>query len=144
MIEVPSAALIADVLAQEADFLSIGTNDLIQYSLAVDRVNEKVTHLYDPLHLSILRLLKNIIQAGQRAGKWMGMCGEMAADPSFTMVLLGLGLEEFSMSAISIPKIKKIIRSVRLEEAKQLTDEILALSDAEEIKKVLKKRGIKL
>ena len=144
MIEVPSAALMADVLVQEADFLSIGTNDLIQYALAVDRVNENVTQLYDPLHLSILRLLKNIIQAGHRAGKWVGMCGEMAADPSFTMVLLGLGLKEFSMSAISVPKVKRIIRSVRLEEAKQLTDEILNLSDNEEIKKVLKKRGVKL
>ncbi len=142
MIEVPSAALVVDVLVQESDFLSIGTNDLIQYSLAVDRVNENVTNLYNPLHLSILRLLKGIIKTGKKSGKLVAMCGEMAADPSVTMILLGLGLREFSMSAISIPKIKRVIRSIKIEKTKQLADEIMALSDNCQIKKVLRKRGI--
>ncbi len=144
MIEVPSAALIVDILVQESDFLSIGTNDLIQYSLAVDRVNENVTNLYNPLHLSILRLLKRIIQAGEKTGKWVAMCGEMAADPSVTMILLGLGLREFSMSAISVPKIKRIIRSIKMEESKQLADEIMSLSDNYQIREVLRKRGIEI
>ncbi len=144
MIEVPSAALVVDVLVQESDFLSIGTNDLIQYSLAVDRVNENVTNLYNPLHLSILRLLKRIVHAGEKAGKCVAMCGEMVADPSATMILLGLGLREFSMSAISIPKIKRIIRSIKIEETKQLANEVMALSDNCQIKKVLRKRGIKI
>jgi phosphotransferase system enzyme I (PtsI) len=144
MIEVPSAALIVDILVQESDFLSIGTNDLIQYSLAVDRVNENVTNLYNPLHLSILRLLKRIIQAGEKTGKWVAMCGEMAADPSVTMILLGLGLREFSMSAISVPKIKRIIRSIKMEESKQLADEIMSLSDNYQIREILRKRGIEI
>ncbi len=144
MIEVPSAALVVDILVQESDFLSIGTNDLIQYLLAVDRVNENVTHLYEPLHLSILRLLKEIIQTGKKSRSGVAMCGEMAADPAVTMILLGLGLREFSMSAISIPKVKRIIRSIKIEETKQLADEILSLSDNEEIKKVLRKRGIRI
>ncbi|MCK4533030.1 phosphoenolpyruvate--protein phosphotransferase [bacterium] len=142
MIEVPSAALVVDVLVQESDFLSIGTNDLIQYSLAVDRVNENVTNLYNPLHLSILRLLKRIVQAGEKAGKWVAMCGEMAADPSVTTILLGLGLREFSMSAVSIPKIKRVIRSIKIKETKQLADEIMGLSDNCQIKKVLRKKEV--
>jgi phosphoenolpyruvate-protein phosphotransferase len=137
MIEVPSAALTADMIAREADFLSIGTNDLIQYTLAVDRVNENVASLYEPLHLSILRLLKSIIDAGHNAGKWVGMCGEMAADPSFTMVLAGLGLNELSVSPVQISKIKKIVRSFSLLEAKALVAEVLQSPDSETaIKKV--------
>src|SRR5581483_6899775 len=88
MIETPAAALISDVLAREADFLSIGTNDLIQYTLAVDRVNENVASLYNPLHLSVLRLIRTVVEAGGKAGKWVGMCGEMAGDPMFTPILL--------------------------------------------------------
>lgn len=125
MIEVPSAALTADIIAQYADFLSIGTNDLIQYTLAVDRVNENVGDLYEPLHISILRLLKKIIDAGHNAGKKVAMCGEMAADPMFTAVLVGLGLDEFSVSPPAVPKIKKIIRSLDLIEAQKLAEEIL-------------------
>jgi len=139
MIETPSSALIADILAREADFLSIGTNDLIQYTLAVDRVNENVTHLYQPLHLSILRLIKRVIDAGHQIGKPVGMCGEMAADPSFTKILIGMGLDEFSMSPLSIPKIKKIIRSTNLAKAQELANRILATAEQEEVSKIIER-----
>lgn len=139
MIETPSSALIADILAREADFLSIGTNDLIQYTLAVDRVNENVTHLYRPLHLSILRLLKGIIDAGHQAGNRVGMCGEMAADSSLTKILLGMGLDEFSMSPLSIPKIKKIIRSTSLTKAQELANQVLATTKQEEVNKIIER-----
>ena len=143
MIEVPSAALTADLIAKEADFLSIGTNDLIQYTLAVDRVNENVAQLYEPLHLSILRLIKNIIDSGHNAGKWVGMCGEMAGDPSFTMVLIGLGLDEFSVSSVQIPKIKKIIRGITLKDSRDLAGEILLSPDKNSIQEKMKKWGVK-
>ncbi len=139
MIETPSSALIADILAQEADFLSIGTNDLIQYTLAVDRVNENVAHLYKPLHLSILRLVKRVIDAGHQFGKRVGMCGEMAADPSFTKALLGMGLDEFSMSPLSIPKIKKIIRSTNLTKVQELAKQLLATSKQEAVNEIIEK-----
>ena len=139
MIETPSSALIADILAREADFLSIGTNDLIQYTLAVDRVNENVTHLYQPLHLSILRLIKRVIDAGHQIGKPVGMCGEMAADPSFTKILIGMGLDEFSMSPLSIPRIKKIIRSTSLAKAQELANRILATAEQEEVSKIIER-----
>lgn len=143
MIEVPSAAITADLIAKETDFLSIGTNDLIQYTLAVDRVNENVAELYEPLHLSILRLIKNIIDAGHNAGKWVGMCGEMASDPSFTMILLGLGLNEFSVSPANVPKIKKIVRSVSLVEARSLVEEILGSVTKDEILTKIKRSELK-
>ncbi|MFH1369287.1 MAG: phosphoenolpyruvate--protein phosphotransferase [Elusimicrobiota bacterium] len=143
MIEVPSAAITADLIAKETDFLSIGTNDLIQYTLAVDRVNENVADLYEPLHLSILRLIKNIVDAGHRAGKWVGMCGEMACDPTFTMLLIGLGLNEFSVSPVAVPKIKKIARSVSLVDSKALVEEIMDSSSKEEIMKAMKRSEFK-
>lgn len=139
MIEVPSAAVISDLIARECDFLSIGTNDLIQYTLAVDRVNENVASLYDPLHLSILRLLKMVIDAGHAAGKWVGMCGEMAGDPNFVKVLVGLGLDEFSMAAVQIPKIKKITRSLHLSEAKELVGEIFVPGTDESVADKIKR-----
>lgn len=141
MIEIPSAALTVDILAKEADFLSIGTNDLIQYTLAVDRVNEYVTHLYEPLHLSVLRLLKNIIDAGHKAGKWVSMCGEMAGDPSYAEILLGLGLEHFSVVATSVLRVKKEIIKTNLSDAKKVTEEILNEASRDLlIKKVRMKR----
>ncbi|MEW6556339.1 MAG: phosphoenolpyruvate--protein phosphotransferase [Elusimicrobiota bacterium] len=141
MIEIPSAALTVDLLAKEADFLSIGTNDLIQYTLAVDRVNEHVTHLYEPLHLSVLRLLKNIIDAGKKAGKWVSMCGEMAADSLYTEILLGLGLEHFSVASTSVLKIKKEIRHTNFSEAQKIIDKILTEASRELlIKKVKQKK----
>ncbi|MGA2090927.1 MAG: phosphoenolpyruvate--protein phosphotransferase [Endomicrobiales bacterium] len=143
MIEVPSAAVTADLIARECDFLSIGTNDLIQYTLAVDRVNENVAQLYEPLHLSILRLLKTIIDAGHNAGKWVGMCGEMAGDPSFVKVLLGMGLDEFSVASVQIPKIKKITRSLSMSEAKDLVNDIFSSDDNESISEKIKKHEFK-
>ena len=144
MIEVPSAAVTADLIARECDFLSIGTNDLIQYTLAVDRINENVAQMYEPLHLSILRLLKTIIDAGHNAGKWVGMCGEMAGDPSFIKVLLGMGLDEFSVAAVQIPKIKKITRSLTMLEAKELVSDIFSSDDNESIADKIKKHEFKI
>lgn len=133
MIEVPSAAMIVDILAKEVDFFSIGTNDLIQYSIAVDRSNEKVAYLYEPAHLGVLRLIKSIIDVGHKSNIWVGMCGEMAGDPAFTLILLGLGLDEFSMPSIMIPEIKHIIRSVTLLQAQGIANGALSFSTAKEI-----------
>jgi phosphotransferase system enzyme I (PtsI) len=133
MIEVPSAALIADFLADEADFFAIGTNDLIQYSLAIDRANENVSYLYEPLHPALLRLIKMVIEAGKRAKIPVSMCGEMASDPIFAIVLLGLGLENFSMNPSSIPVIKNVIRSVRYKDCKRIADMVLQKRTAQEI-----------
>jgi phosphotransferase system enzyme I (PtsI) len=133
MIEVPSAAVIADILANEADFFAIGTNDLIQYSLAIDRSNENVSYLYEPLHPALLRLIKGVIDAGKRAGIPVSMCGEMAADPLFAVVLLGLGLEIFSMNPSSIPIVKNVIRSLRYRDCKRIAEMALQKKTAQEI-----------
>jgi phosphotransferase system enzyme I (PtsI) len=133
MIEVPSAAVIADMLATEADFFAIGTNDLIQYSLAIDRGNENVSYLYEPLHPALLRLIKGVIDAGKRAGIPVEMCGEMASDPIFAIVLLGLGLEIFSMNPSSIPVIKNVVRSVRYKDCKRIAEMALQKKTAQEI-----------
>jgi phosphotransferase system enzyme I (PtsI) len=137
MIEVPSAAVIADILIEETDFFSIGTNDLIQYAAAVDRMNERIAELYEPLNPGILRLIKMVIDASHRVGKWTGMCGEMAGDPAYAALLLGLGLDEFSVNAAAIPEVKNAIRSVSLESAKKLAECALSLATAGEIVGVL-------
>jgi phosphotransferase system enzyme I (PtsI) len=125
MIEVPSAAVTADILAAKADFFSVGTNDLIQYSLAVDRGNERVSYLAQPSHPAVLRFLKHSIDSAHRQGIKAAMCGEMAGDPKSTALLLGLGLDEFSMAAQSIPRIKRVIRSVNMTDCRSLAEEVL-------------------
>jgi len=125
MIEIPSAAMTADILAEKADFFSIGTNDLIQYSLAVDRGNEKVGYLGDPNHPAVLRFIKRAIDAAHERGIKAAMCGELAGDPLAAMLLAGLGLDEFSMSASSIPQIKNIIRSTSMESCRALAQEAM-------------------
>jgi len=143
MIEIPSAALTVDVIAKECDFLSIGTNDLIQYTLAVDRVNEYVAELYEPLHLSILRLLKSIIDAGHSAGKWVSMCGEMAGDIAYTEVLIGLGLEHFSVAPSSLLRVKNEVIKTNFADAKKNVDEILGESNRELLfRKIRQKRKV--
>ncbi len=140
MIEVPSAALTADILAREADFFSIGTNDLIQYSLAVDRVNEKIAYLYEPTHPAVLLLINRVIDAGHKAGIWVGMCGEMSGDIVMTLILLGFGLDEFSTSPIAIPEIKRIIRSVTMEQAREIAEQALTLSTGKEVERFAKRK----
>jgi len=140
MIEIPSASVIADALAHEVDFFSIGTNDLIQYALAIDRVNELVSYLYEPLHPAILRMIRGIVEAGHRAGIEVCICGEMAADPAYILILLGMGLDELSMTPFYIPRVKKILRTSSYEEAKQLLDEAYQLSTAAEIEEYVKKK----
>ncbi|MGA9121645.1 MAG: phosphoenolpyruvate--protein phosphotransferase [Bacteroidota bacterium] len=137
MIEVPSAAIIADVLAAEVDFLSIGTNDLIQYLLAVDRDNSSVSQLYQQFNPAVIRTLKMIIDAGHKRHVWIGMCGEMAGDPLATVLLIGLGIDELSVNPAALPEIKKIIRAVKYRDAKRVADKIISLSTEEEIKEYL-------
>jgi phosphotransferase system enzyme I (PtsI) len=134
MIEVPSAVIIADELAKEADFFSIGTNDLIQYALAIDRINDRVNYLYEPLHPAVLRLIKQVVDVGHAAGIRVAMCGEMAGDPVCTMILLGLQLDELSMHPLAIPKVKKIIRGTTLKESKDLLAEVMTLRSSVEIR----------
>ncbi len=138
MIEIPSASVTSDLLAREVDFFSIGTNDLIQYALAVDRINEHVSYLYEPLHPAILRMVRMVVQSAHQAGIPIAICGEMAADPLHVLILLGMGLEEFSMTPSSIPKVKKILRMVRYEEIKGLVEKLFRFSTALEIKRYLR------
>jgi phosphotransferase system enzyme I (PtsI) len=138
MIEVPSAVMIADLLAKEVDYFSIGTNDLIQYALAIDRVNERVTYLYEPLHPAVLKLIKMIVDAGHKAGIRVSMCGEMAGEPAYTLILIGLELDELSMNPLAIPRVKKIIRNSTYSESKSLLKKVMAMSSAIEIENYIK------
>ena len=133
MVEIPAAAVLADQFAKEVDFFSIGTNDLIQYSMAADRMNERVSYLYQPYNPSILRLIKMTIDGGHKEGKWVGMCGEMAGDEKAVPLLLGLGLDEFSMSASSILEARNIIRNLKHEDMKALSEKALNASTTEEV-----------
>ncbi|MDQ7781606.1 MAG: phosphoenolpyruvate--protein phosphotransferase [Desulfomonilaceae bacterium] len=137
LVEVPSAVTIADMLAREVDFFSIGTNDLIQYALAIDRVNEHVNYLYDTLHPAVLRLIQQVTNVGQAGGVCVSMCGEMAGDPINIPILLGLGLDELSMNALSIPMVKKLIRSVRMDECLDLTHQVFKMQGAQEIRALM-------
>ena len=140
MIEIPSAAMTADILARKVDFFSIGTNDLIQYTIAVDRGNERVAYLHEPFHPGVLRLIKRVIDEGHAAGIPVSMCGEMASDLHAAVVLLGLGLDEFSMSAVSVPAVKKTIRMITKEEAVALAAEAMSLGSHREIEALLQDR----
>ena len=140
MIEIPSAAIVADMLAKEVSFFSIGTNDLIQYALAIDRVNEHVSYLYEPLHPAILRLVRRIVDAGHEAGIPVSMCGEMAGEPLYSYVLLGMGMDELSMNATSIPRVKRILRKSVAYEAKEFVGGLLLHATAGEIGRILRKK----
>ena len=133
MIEIPSAAICASVLAREVDFLSIGTNDLIQYALAVDRMNEKIAHLYEPIHPAVLRLLKMIADAAHANKLWVGVCGEMAGDVALIPLLLGLGIDELSTAAILVPRVKRAVQSLAIPECRELVEEAFKLNTASEI-----------
>jgi phosphoenolpyruvate-protein kinase (PTS system EI component) len=137
MIEVPSAAVLADVLAPQVDFFSIGTNDLAQYTLAVDRTNETVAHLADPLHPGVIRLIHQVIQAAHRHNKWVGLCGEMAGNPQAVPLLLGLGLDEFSMAAVSIPPVKSLLRTISTTQAQEIAQHCLTLPNLQRVREFL-------
>ncbi len=137
MIETPSAVIVADFLAREVDFFSVGTNDLIQYSLAIDRTNEHLSHLYEPLHPAVLRSLKIVADAAHAAGINVCICGEMAGEPTYLPILLGLGYEELSMNAVSIPKVKKVLRRCSRSEAEALAAQALKFTTADEVESYL-------
>ncbi len=140
MIEVPSAALTSDVISREVSFFSIGTNDLIQYALAVDRTNEKIAYLYEPTHPAVLRLIKYIIESGHKSNIWVGLCGEMSGEPALAILLLGLGLDEFSMPSASILEIKNVIRSVSFTQAQAFAEEALRFSTSAEVENFFKQK----
>jgi phosphotransferase system enzyme I (PtsI) len=138
MVEIPSTAVMADQFAKEVDFFSIGTNDLIQYTMAADRMNERVSYLYQPYNPAILRLISMVIDAAHKEGKWAGMCGEMAGDEIAIPLLLGLGLDEFSMSATSILPARTQIKELSKEQAQSVKDKVLAMSTTEEVVEFVK------
>lgn len=140
MIEVPSAVIVADALAKECDFFSIGTNDLIQYSLAVDRVNEKIAHLYEPAHPAILRMIRQTIRAAKAAHIPCSICGEMAGDPLFTELLIGLGVDSLSMSAVAIPAVHAVIATTRVSQVKRFASRVLAQTTVSDVRRVLERR----
>ncbi len=143
MIELPAAAVTADILARELDFFSIGTNDLIQYSLGVDRANEEIASLFQPFHPAVMRFIRYTVEAAHDNGIWVGLCGEMAGDPVFTLILLGMGLDELSMSPASVPEIKRVIRSISLKEAQAITHEAMQLATAWEIESHMWEEALK-
>ena len=129
MMEIPSAAMTAEMIAQEVDFFSIGSNDLVQYTLAVDRV----ANLYDPTHPAVLRLIRNCVEAAHNNGIWCGICGEMAGEPLYAPLLVGMGLDELSVAAASLPRVKEVIRRLNLSEAKQLAGAALNATNSREV-----------
>jgi len=140
MIETPSAVWLADVLARDARFFSIGSNDLIQYTLAMDRDNERLSHLYEPFEPAVLRSIHHTVEAGHRHGLWVGICGEMAGDPRTAALLVGLGIDELSMSAYDLPRVKAAIRSIRHDRAREVALEALELPSASAVKELLRTR----
>jgi phosphotransferase system enzyme I (PtsI) len=144
MIEVPSAALTADILARNVDFFSVGSNDLIQYTLAIDRGNEKVAGMYQPAHPAVLRLLQTVVEAAHRNNIWVGVCGEMAADVVLTPALVGLGVDELSAGAVSIPRVKRAIQALNFEEARQVVSRCILNESAEQNQKELQQMAQRL
>lgn len=144
MIETPAAAFIAEDLIDEVDFFSIGTNDLTQYTLAVDRGNQKIAQLYQPFHPAVLRIIKHVIDASHKAGKWTGMCGELAGNEHAALILLGMGLDEFSMGAVNIGRIKRLIRSSSYVEVKQFTAQVLAMRTVTEIRAAVERESARI
>jgi phosphotransferase system enzyme I (PtsI) len=133
MIETPSAAIIAETLAKRVQFFSLGTNDLIQYTLAVDRMNEKIAHLYEPTHPAIVRLIKHTVDAARKHKVWVSVCGEMAGDPTLTPLLIGLGVDELSAAPAVLPQLKYLIRRLKLSDAQELATFALECESATEI-----------
>ena len=133
MVETPAAAVLVDVLSEAADFFSLGTNDLTQYTLAVDRGNATVASLYQPLHPAVLRLIKQTIDLAHQKGKWVGMCGELAGMSTAIPILLGLGLDEFSMNPRAIPESKNLINHLTVEQARHIAEKVLSLGTSAEI-----------
>jgi phosphotransferase system enzyme I (PtsI) len=144
MIEVPSAALVMEGLTPMAEFFSIGTNDLIQYTVAADRGNEKTAYLYDPLHPGVLRLIKGVVDCAHAAGRRVCVCGEMAAGIEFTLVLAGLMVDQLSMSPIAIPEVKRLIRSINFEDAVLAAHQVLAMTEPEKIRETILRRTVEL
>ncbi|MBR7024675.1 MAG: phosphoenolpyruvate--protein phosphotransferase [Selenomonadaceae bacterium] len=141
MVETPAAAVMTPVLAKYVDFFSIGTNDLVQYTLAVDRGNAQISYLYNHFNPAVLRLIKRTIESANKEGKWAGMCGEMASDPNAAIILMAMGIKELSMSAPSIPKVKERIRNITLVKAKEILDKVMEMEDGDEIKNYLATLG---
>jgi phosphotransferase system enzyme I (PtsI) len=137
MVETPSAVWLADVLARHASFLSIGTNDLTQYTLAIDRDNERLASLYEPLSPAILRSIRHTVEAGHAAGRWVGICGEMAGDPRTAVLLVGLEVDELSMACFDLPRVKAAIRSVRFEDVRSIAQTALTLPSAKAVRELL-------
>ena len=137
MVEIPSAALMLDNFLPLLDFISIGTNDLIQYTLAVDRINEHVSHLYDPFHPAVVRLLDMVVQTARKKGKWVSVCGEMASDPHAAPLLIGMGVDSLSVTPRMYLRIKQTLRSLRYSNLSKLVGQSLACSDSDEIKRLL-------
>jgi phosphotransferase system enzyme I (PtsI) len=133
MIEIPSAALCAQALAKEVDFFSVGTNDLIQYAIAVDRVNERIAHLYEPTHPAILNLIRLTVEAAHKNNIWVGVCGEMAGDLTMVPLLLGLGMDELSVSASLVPRVKRAVQTLSIPECQALVNDALELATPSEI-----------
>jgi phosphotransferase system enzyme I (PtsI) len=144
MVEVPSAAIMADQLAREVGFFSIGTNDLIQYTLAADRTNETVSSLYSPGDPAVLRLIDQVVRAAQKYAIEVNVCGEMSGEPIYTLLLLGLGLRQLSVTPHNIPEIKKIIRSVTIDEAQQVAQEAICLETARDVNSYLREKTRRL
>ena len=137
MIEVPSAVAISDIMARHVDFFSIGTNDLIQYALAIDRVNEHVAYMYEPYHPAVVRMIRTVVNAAMDEGIGISLCGEVAGDPFYTLLLLGMGIRELSMNVGSAPLLKKIIRSVSMKDAEVILDKVMELTTAKDVRRCI-------